>query len=193
MTLPITSYGHIVLRQVCRDVEPDYPGLDSLVENLADTMDAADGVGLAGPQINVPLNLFIIDTRQIYKQLNEEERARYFPGSEGVRDVFLNARIITRSADTCLYQEGCLSIPSIHEEVERSRSVEIEYRNRYFEKQTGEFTGYTARAIQHEIDHTKGILFIDHLSPLRKKMIKSKLRQVAEGKILVNYAMEFTW
>ena len=193
MTVPIISYGHIVLRQICRNVDRDDPSLASSMENLTDTMDAADGVGLAGPQINEPVKMFLVDTRQIYDRLNDADRSALFPEGEGIRDIFMNARIINKSTETFTDQEGCLSIPSVYEEIERAWSIEIEYLDSNFRQQTGTFIGYTARAIQHEIDHTQGILFIDHLSPLKKKLLKSKLRKVSEGSILINYAMQFTW
>lgn len=193
MTVPIISYGHVVLRQVCRNVDPDDPRLESIMANLTDTMDAADGVGLAGPQINEPIKIFMVDSRQIYNRMKEDERPVYFPDNESIRDIFINTRIIKKSADTFIDQEGCLSIPSIYEEIERPWSVEIEYHNRYFQKQIREFSGLTARAIQHEYDHTQGILFIDHLSTMKKKLLKNKLREISEGKILINYSMQFTW
>ena len=193
MTVPIVSYGHVVLRQVCRNVDPDYPRLESIMENLTETMDSANGVGLAGPQINEPIKIFMIDTRQIYDRMNEADRSVYFPESEGIRDIFINARILNKSADTFIDQEGCLSIPSIYEELERSWSVEVEYQDKSFQKRTREFIGVSARAMQHEIEHTQGILFIDHLSPLKKKLLKNKLRKVSEGSLLINYAMQFTW
>jgi peptide deformylase len=193
LTVPIIAYGHIMLRQVCRDVDTDDPRMESMLANLTDTMDAANGVGLAAPQINEAIKMFMVDTQQIYVRMKEADRPLYFPGSEGIRDIFINARIIKKSADTFIDQEGCLSIPSIFEEIERNWSVEIEYQNRFFQKQTREFSGLTARAIQHEIDHTQGILFIDYLSPLKKKLLKSRLREISEGQILINYNMQFSW
>jgi peptide deformylase len=193
MTVPIISYGHIVLRQVCLDVDLDDPRLTSIMTNLTDTLDAAEGVGLAGPQINEPVKMFLVDTRQIYDRLNDADRSALFPESEGIREIFMNARIINKSTETFTDQEGCLSIPSVYEEIERSWSITIEYLDSQFRRQTGTFSGYTARAIQHEIDHTQGVLFIDHLSPLKKKLLKSKLRKVSEGSILINYDMHFTW
>ena len=193
MTVPIISYGNVVLRKVCRELEPDDPRIESIMADLTDTMDAAEGVGLAAPQINKPVKMFMVDSRQIYDRMNEENRTAYFPEGNGVRDIFINARITNKSAKTFIDQEGCLSIPSVYEEIERAWSIEIEYLDSNFRQQTGMFSGYTARAIQHEIDHTQGILFIDHLSPLKKKLLKSKLRKVSEGSILINYAMHFTW
>ena len=193
MTVPIISYGNIVLRQVCRPLEPEDPRIETIIANLTDTMDAANGVCLAAPQINKSVKMFMVDTQQIYDRMNEENRTKYFPEGNGVRDIFINARITKKSTDTFIDQEGCLSIPSVYEEIERAWSIEIEYLDSNFRQQTGMFSGYTARAIQHEIDHTQGILFIDHLSPLKKKLLKSKLRKVSEGSILINYAMQFTW
>ncbi len=193
MTVPIISYGHIVLRQVCRNVDPDDPRLESIMENLTDTMDSANGVGLAGSQINEPIKIFMIDTRQIYDRMKAVDRPVYFPDNEGIRDIFINARMLKKSADTFIDQEGCLSIPSLYEEIARSWSVEIEYKNRFFQTQTRQFSGITARAIQHEIDHTQGLLFIDHLSTIKKKSLKSKLSEISEGQILINYSMQFTW
>jgi peptide deformylase len=193
MTVPIISYGHVMLRQVCRNVDPEDPRLESIIANLTDTMDAANGVGLAGPQINEPIKIFMVDTRQVYERMEEADRPVYFPDNECIRDIFINARLIRKSADTFIDQEGCLSIPSIYEEIERSWSIEIEYFNSEFKKQIREFSGYTARAIQHEFDHTQGILFIDHLSTIKKKLLKTKLAEISEGKILIKYSMQFTW
>jgi peptide deformylase len=193
MKVPIISYGNVGLRQICRDVDLQHPDLETTMLNLSETLHAANGVGLAAPQINEPLKMFIVDTQQIYALMKEDDRPAYFPGCKGIRDIFINARIRKRSADTFIDQEGCLSIPTLFEEIERNWSVEIEYYNRFFEKQTRIFSGFNARVIQHEIDHTKGILFIDHLSPLKKKLLTNKLCQISEGKILSDYAMQFTW
>jgi len=151
MTVPIISYGHIVLRQVCRNADPDDSRLETIMENLTDTMDAANGVGLAGSQINEPIKIFMIDTRQIYYQMKAADRPVYFPDNKGTREIFINARMLRKSADTFIDQEGCLSIPSLHEEIARSWSIEIEYQDRFFQKKTRKFSGLTARAIQHEI------------------------------------------
>lgn len=192
MTIPIISYGHSILRQVCEEIVPDDPDIDVLITDLTDTLDAADGVGLAAPQINKGLNMFIVDTRKVYFRMKAEDRGAYFPGEEGIRDIFINARIMEKSADTSIDTEGCLSIPSIVEEIERNWSIEIEYLNSNFQQQISAFSGLTARAIQHEIDHTIGILFVDHLSPLKKKLLKSKLRKISKGEIITDYTMEFT-
>lgn len=192
MTIPIISYGHSILRQVCQEIVPDDPDIDILISDLTDTLDAADGVGLAAPQINKGLNMFIVDTQKVYFRLKAEDRPAYFPDKEGIRDIFINARITEKSADTSIDTEGCLSIPSIVEEIERNWSIEIEYLNSNFQQQISSFSGLTARAIQHEIDHTEGILFVDHLSPLKKKLLKSKLRQISKGEIFTDYTMKFT-
>ena len=191
MVVPIISYGHAILRSVCQDMDPDYPGLKEMIIDLTDTLDAANGVGLAAPQINKVLRMFIVDTQQVYDQMREEDRAAYFPGEKGIKETFINARIIKWSADTSMDSEGCLSIPTIVEEIERNWCIEIEYYDKYFKKQIREFSGITARAIQHEIDHTDGILSIDHLSPLKKKLLESKLKQISEGKVITNYTMKY--
>jgi peptide deformylase len=191
MIVPIISYGHKVLRQVCLEVEPGNPSVEDMILNLTDTLDAAEGVGLAAPQINEPLKMFMVDTRIIYIRMQEENRASYFPEGKGIRELFINARITKRSADTSIDTEGCLSIPSIFEEIQRSWQIEIEYLDSKFQPQYGQFSGLTARAIQHEIDHTQGILFVDHLSPLKKKLLANKLKQISKGKVATDYPMNF--
>lgn len=191
MIIPIISYGHSVLRQVCKDIDSNYPGLEEIIVDLTDTLDAANGLGLAGPQINKAIKVFIVDTKQVYEQMDRNDRASYFPDDTGIKEVFINARIIKSSNYTVLAQEGCLSIPSIVEEIGRNWIVEIEYFNRLFQKQSMEINGITARAIQHEIDHTAGILFIDYLSNLKKKLLRSTLSQISNGKVNTNYPMKF--
>ena len=192
MILPVISYGHKVLRQVCREVEPGDPNSMDMMVNLTDTLDAAEGVGLAAPQIDEPIKMFMVDTARIYIRLHDENRAPYFPEGKGIRELFINARITKRSAETSIDTEGCLSIPSIFEEIQRSWQIEIEYLDSQFQRQFGQFSGLTARAIQHEIDHTQGILFVDHLSPLKKRLLANKLRQISKGKVSINYPMIFT-
>jgi peptide deformylase len=191
MIVPIISYGHKVLRQVCMEVEPGDPSVEDMMLNLTDTLDAAEGVGLAAPQINEPVKMFMVDTWNIYIRMQEENRASYFPEEKGIREVFINARIMKRSADTSIDTEGCLSIPSIFEEIQRSWQIEIEYLDSQFQPQSGKFSGLTARAIQHEIDHTQGILFVDHLSALKKKLLANKLKQISKGKVATIYPMNF--
>jgi peptide deformylase len=192
MIVPIISYGHKVLRQVCREVEPGDPDSLDMMVNLTDTLDAAEGVGLAAPQINMPVKMFMVDTLHIYIRMQEENRASYFPEGKGIREIFINARITKRSSETAIDTEGCLSIPAIFEEIQRSWQIEIEYLDNHFQLQSGQFSGLTARAIQHEIDHTRGILFVDHLSPLKKRLLANKLRQISKGKVSINYPMKFT-
>ena len=191
MIVSVISYGHSVLRKVCKDVDPGYQGLEEMIADLSETLDAANGLGLAAPQISKAIKVFIVDTRQVYKQINENDKKTYFPDDTGIREVFINAKIIKSSSDTFLMPEGCLSLPSISEEIERKWIIEVQYLNRIFQKQIRKFSGLAARAIQHEIDHTAGILFIDHLPPLKKKLLKSTLRQISEGKVITNYKMKF--
>jgi peptide deformylase len=165
--------------------------MDMMVK-LTDTLDAAEGVGLAAPQIDEPIKMFMVDTARIYIRLHDENRASYFPEGKGIRELFINARITKRSVETSIDTEGCLSIPTIFEEIQRNWQIEIEYLDSQFQRQSGQFSGLTARAIQHEIDHTQGILFVDHLSPLKKRLLANKLRQISKGKVSINYPMIFT-
>ena len=190
MILSIVAYGHPVLRKMCEDITPDYPKLTELIANRWETRDGSSGVGLAAPQINKPIRLFVIDSDQIINSLDEEESAEY-PGDNGVKEVFINAHIVETNGDEWAYNEGCLSIPKVREDVYRPESVTIRYVNEKFEPQERTFTGVTARVIFHEYDHIDGKLFIDHLKPLKKRMIKGKLEDISKGKISVDYKMIF--
>jgi peptide deformylase len=190
MILSIVAYGHPVLRKVATDITPDYTNLSKLIEDMWETMYASNGVGLAAPQINRDIRLFVADTEQMYKSMNEEEKAEY-PGDEGIKAVFINAHIIELEGDEWGYNEGCLSIPKIREDIYRSESVTLEYYNENFELQTKTFTGLSARVILHEYDHIEGKLFIDYISPLKRKLMKSKLNDITKGKIKVDYKMMF--
>jgi peptide deformylase len=190
LILPIIAYGHPVLRKVATDIKPDYANLGKLIEDMWETMYASNGVGLAAPQINRDIRLFVADTEQMYKSMNEEEKAVY-PGDEGIKAVFINAHIIELDGDEWAYNEGCLSIPKIREDIYRSESVTLEYCNENFELQTKTFTGLSARVILHEYDHIEGKLFIDYISPLKRKLMKSKLNDITKGKIKVDYKMMF--
>jgi len=190
MILPIVAYGHPVLRKVCEDITPEYPDLDKLIANMWETMYASSGVGLAAPQINRPIRLFVIDSEQIINNLEEDEKDEY-PGDAGVKRVFINAHIVATSGDEWPYNEGCLSIPKVREDVYRPETVTIRYVDENFQPHEDTFTGVTARVIFHEYDHIDGKLFIDHLKPLKRRMIKSKLDDISKGKIRVDYKMIF--
>lgn len=190
MILPIVAYGNPVLRKVAADITPDYPGLAKLVEDMWETMYASSGVGLAAPQVNRDIRLFVVDSAQMFRSMNEEEMAEY-PGDEGMKGVFINAHIEQLDGDEWPYNEGCLSIPRIREDIYRQERVTIRYANENFETFTRTFTGLTARVILHEYDHIEGKLFIDHISPLKRKLLKGKLNDISRGKVNVDYKMAF--
>lgn len=190
MILPIVAYGHPVLRKVCEDITPEYPNLQTLLDNMWETMYASSGVGLAAPQINKPIRLFVVDSEQIINSLEEDEKAEY-PGDNGIKQVFINAHIVETDGDDWAYNEGCLSIPKIREDVYRPETVTVRYVDENFKPHERTFTGITARVIFHEYDHIDGKLFIDHLKPLKRRMIKGKLEDITKGKIKVDYKMVF--
>jgi peptide deformylase len=193
MILPIVAYGNPVLREVAKDITPDYPGLDKLIEDMWETMYASNGVGLAAPQINKPIRLFVIDSAQIFNNMDEEEKAENeYPDAPGVKQVFINAHIVEEAGDDWPYNEGCLSIPKIREDIYRAEEVTVEYMDEKFQKHTKTFDGITGRIILHEYDHIDGKLFIDHLPPLKRKLLKRKLEDISKGKIRVDYKMAFS-
>ncbi len=191
MALAVTAYGSKVLRKVCDDITAEYEGVDKLVENMWETMYDAGGVGLAAPQVNKAIRLFIVDTAQVFETMEDEDKADLFEDEEGIKEVFINAQIISESEDWWADQEGCLSLPDLNGEVERPWSIEMEYYDKDFKKHTKTFSGYNARVIQHEYDHTEGVLYIDHVSGISKRLMKNKLNQIAEGKVNPKYRMRF--
>lgn len=190
MILPIVAYGTPVLRKVATDIQPDYPQLAKFIDDMWETMYASSGVGLAAPQVNKDIRLFVVDTVQMFANMNEDERKEY-PGDEGIKAVFINAHIAELEGEEWPYNEGCLSIPKIREDIYRMETVTLEYVNELFEPQTKTFTGLSARVILHEYDHIEGKLFIDHLSPLKRKLMKGKLNDISKGKVNVDYKMSF--
>ncbi len=190
MILPIVAYGHPVLRKVATGITPDYPQLDKLIDDMWETMYASNGVGLAAPQVNRDIRLFVIDTVQIFTNMDEDEKADY-PGDAGIKAVFINAHIAELNGDEWPYNEGCLSIPKIREDIYRQESVTLNFQDQNFESYTRTFTGITARVILHEYDHVEGRLFIDHISPLKRKLMKGKLSDISKGKVNVDYKMLF--
>ena len=190
MILPIVAYGTPILRQVSKDITPDYPGLSKLIEDMWETMYSSNGVGLAAPQINRDIRLFVIDSHQIFENLEEDEKGKY-PDGPGIKQVFINAHIITVNGEEWPYNEGCLSIPKIREDVLRPSEVTLEYEDEQFELHTTTFNGISARIILHEYDHIEGKLFIDYLKPLKRKLLKGKLDDITRGKISVDYKMSF--
>jgi peptide deformylase len=189
MILPIIAYGDPVLRKTGKDITNEYPNLDALLENMFETMYEARGIGLAAPQVGVPIRIFIVDATPFEEdeELTEEERAFL----STFKQVFINAKIIEETGDEWAFNEGCLSIPDIREDVFRNDTIKIEYLDENFKKYTKEFDGIVARIIQHEYDHIEGVLFTDKLSALKKRIIKGKLSNISKGKIKVNYRMRF--
>ena len=192
MKRSILAYGHHILKQKCNDIEKDYPELDKLIADMWETMENANGCGLASPQIGLQIRLFIVDSKSTFDNLGEEDRKFYFPQDDkGIMETFINAKIIQRSEELWEDEEGCLSIPNLFYKVKRNWAITIEYYNRNFEKQIRTFSGTTARMIQHEYDHTEGVLYLDYLKPLTKRLMASKLQKILKGQIVPAYPMNF--
>lgn len=190
MIFPIVAYGAPVLRKVSQAIKPDYPGLETLIEDMWETMYASNGVGLAAPQINKDIRLFVMDSTQIFENLEDDEQDLY-PDGPGIKRAFINARIGSLEGKEWVYNEGCLSIPKIREDVNRLETVTLTYMDENFQEYTDTFNGITARVILHEYDHIEGKLFIDYLKPLRKKLLQGKLNDISKGKVKVDYKMIF--
>ena len=191
MILPIVAYGNPVLRKVCDDISADFPGLSKLIEDMWETMYSSNGVGLAAPQVNKDIRLFVVDSQQIFRQMEEDREKNSYPDAPGTRQVFINAHIKEVDGSEWVYNEGCLSIPKIREDITRNSLVTMEYADENFQQHTQTFNGITARIILHEYDHIDGKLFIDHISPLKRKLMRGKLNDISKGKIKVDYKMSF--
>jgi len=189
MILPIVAYGDPVLRKETEEIDKDHPKLDSILENMFETMYEARGIGLAAPQVNLPIRLFIVDATPFEDDEDLTEEERIFLST--FKKVFINARIVDESGDEWAFNEGCLSIPEVREDVFRQPEIVIEYLDENFKKHKETFSGIVARIIQHEYDHIEGILFTDKLSPLKKRLIKSKLTNISKGNVGVDYRMKF--
>ncbi|NCO64249.1 MAG: peptide deformylase [Flavobacteriales bacterium] len=189
MILPIVAYGDPVLKKMGTPITKEYPNLDTLIENMFETMYNAFGVGLAAPQIGLPIRLFIIDTTPFSEDddLTLEERTAL----KDFKRVFINAKITNEQGDVWAFNEGCLSIPDIREDVFRKPKLTIEYEDENFNKHVEDYEGLVARVIQHEYDHIEGILFTDKLSALKKRLIKGRLANISKGNINVEYRMRF--
>ncbi len=188
MKLPIVAYGNPVLRQRTEEIDEDYPELKKLIENMFETMYAANGVGIAAPQIGLPIRLFVIDASPFGE---DDEDGPGDPTAKDFKRVFINPILVEESGDKWAFSEGCLSIPHINEEVLRKKDVVINYLDENFEEQEEELTGLAARVVQHEYDHIEGKLFIDKLGPLKKAMLKGKLDSISKGQVKVSYKMSF--
>ncbi|MBA4167693.1 MAG: peptide deformylase [Chitinophagaceae bacterium] len=191
MILPIVAYGSPILRSVSKEITSAYPDLQKFIEDMWETMYSSNGVGLAAPQVNRNIRVFVMDSSQIFTNQDEEDKGRY-PDGPGIKRVFINARIKELNGDEWLYNEGCLSIPKIREDVSRNEEVTLEYDDENFEHHIASFNGLTARVILHEYDHIEGKLFIDYLKPLKRKMMAGKLNDISKGKIKVDYKMSFS-
>lgn len=189
MILPIVAYGDPVLKKQAKDIPEDYPKLKELIENMWETMYGAYGVGLAAPQIGLPIRMFIIDPSPFAEDddLSENDKEQL----QELKKVFINPQITEETGDEWAFNEGCLSIPEVREDVFRKPNIVIEYYDENFKKHTQEFTGLAARVIQHEYDHIEGILFTDKLSSLKKRLIKGKLENISKGKVSIDYRMRF--
>ncbi len=191
MILPIFAYGEPVLRKKSIDIEQDYVGLEGLIQNMFETMDHAEGVGLAAPQVGRAIRLFVIDTSPF--KVPEEKVAQYGSEAElkGFRKVFINPKILAETGDEWCFEEGCLSIPNVREEVLRKNTITVEYFDEKFVKHQDTYTGLRARVIQHEYDHIEGVLFTDKLSSLKKQVLRGKLTRISKGFADVDYPMHF--
>lgn len=182
MILPITAYGHPVLRKVASEIDRDYPGLDQLIRDMFETMYATRGVGLAAPQVNLSIRLLVLDATPY----SEED-----PQAEGFKRVMINPKIIEESGDEWFFNEGCLSIPEIREDVSRKPEIRIQYYDENWKMHDETYTGVMARIIQHEYDHLEGILFVDKISSIRKMLLRRRLADISAGAIDIDYKMIF--
>jgi peptide deformylase len=178
MIYPIVVYGHPILRKVAEEIDKDYPGLDQFINDLFETMYYSEGLGLAAPQVGKSVRIFVIDG----KPVSDEE-----PELQDFKKVFINAHITEKSGDLKLMTEGCLSIPNLREEVNRESHIRIEYYDENWVFHNEIYDGYKARIIQHEYDHLDGIMFTDKVSPLRKRLLKSKLLAISKGRFEADY------
>lgn len=188
MILPIRAFGDPVLRKVGKDIDKDYPDLQELIDNMFDTMNSANGIGLAAPQIGLDIRLFVIDVSPL---ADDEDYEDIKDELKDFKKVFINAKILEESGEEWKFNEGCLSIPDVREDVKRKSTIVIEYYDENFVKHTETFSDIRARVIQHEYDHIEGTLFTDHLSSLKKKLVKGKLTKISQGDVSISYKMRF--
>ncbi len=182
MILPIYAYGQPVLKKVAKPITKDYEGLEKLLEDMWETMYEANGVGLAAPQIGKSIRLFLVDSKQMMEEGEEDK---------GIKQAFINAEILEEDGKPWPYEEGCLSIPDITGDVERPSTIKIRYQDENFETHEMVLTGLNARVVQHEYDHIEGKLFTEQLKPLKRKMIKRKLEKIRKGDVKASYLMKF--
>ncbi len=190
MILPIVAYGHPVLKKVAQHITPDYPGLQQLIDNMWETMYNGHGVGLAAPQVGLDIRLFVVDSEQLLEDADEDGDSK-FRLTKGIRKVFINAEIVEESGEPWTYEEGCLSIPEVRVKIARPETLRIKYVDEQFQEHMETYNEMNARIIQHEYDHIQGVLLTDHMSPLKKSLVKKKLDNIASGKVGVRYKMKF--
>ncbi|MBT3647020.1 MAG: peptide deformylase [Flavobacteriales bacterium] len=194
MILPIVAYGDPVLKKEADEIEESYPKLKELIENMFETMNGAQGVGLAAPQVGFSIRLFIVDTSPFAEMDEDEEQdesEEELAKLKGFKKVFINPIILDEEGLNWKFNEGCLSIPGVREEVSRQPELTIEYFDENFELKEEKYDGLIARVIQHEYDHVDGVLFTDHLNPIKKKFLKKKLDNISKGIVDVDYKMKF--
>ena len=187
MILPIVAYGAAILRKVSEPIDADYPNLTKVIADMWETMYESNGVGLAAPQVNKNIRLFVMDSAQIFESKEPEDET--YVDAPGFKKVFINAQIVSTGGVEWIYNEGCLSIPKIREDVLRPAEVTLSYMDENFVEHTETFNGISARVILHEYDHIQGKLFIDYLKPLRRKILQGKLNDISKGKVRVDYKM----
>jgi peptide deformylase len=189
MIFPIYGYGEPVLRKVCDEITPDYPNLKETIASMYETMYNAYGVGLAAPQVGLPIRLFIVDTEPFSDSddLTNEEKSQL----KVFKKTFINAKILKEEGEEWGFNEGCLSIPEVREDVYRNERITMQYQDENFTTNTEVFDGLIARVIQHEYDHIEGILFTDRISTLKKVLVKKKLQNIMDGKARPDYRMKF--
>ncbi len=182
MILPIFAFGQPVLKKVAQPIDKDYPDLEQLIANMWETMYHAQGVGLAAPQIGLPIRLFVVDSEQMMEEKDE---------GKGVKQVFINAQKIEEGGDPWDFEEGCLSIPDVRGDVNRPAQLRLRYLDENFNEHEELFTGMNARVIQHEYDHIDGILFTELLKPIKRRLVKRKLENIRKGNVNPEYKMKF--
>ncbi|MEI6436684.1 MAG: peptide deformylase [Bacteroidota bacterium] len=182
MILPVVAYGHPVLKKIAQDITPDYPNLKQVITDLWDTMYQSDGVGLAGPQVNRSIRLFVIDASAFKEK---------YPETETFRKTFINATIYQEEGDEFSFNEGCLSFPGLREDIIRKPVIYVRYMDEDFVEHDERYNGVVARIIQHEYDHIEGVVFVDRVSSLKKMLLKGRLADISKGNVDVDYKMIF--
>ena len=196
MIYPIVAYGDSVLKKVAVNIDETYKDLAKLIDDMYETMYSSSGVGIAAPQIGKSIRLFVVDTASVLSRMNQleeedPEEENQFHGETGIKQAFINAKKVETKGDDWVYNEGCLSIPNIREDITRPDIITLEYLDENFKPHKRTFKGFTGRVIQHEYDHLEGILFTDLVKPLKKRLLKPKLDKISRGDVKVDYKMKF--